>query len=82
MFSQELLQIANDAERDLKDVFEELEKISFENTKRVLHYFKEHRVSDSMFGGTTGYGYDDVGREALDKIYADTFGAESAFVRH
>lgn len=82
MFSQELLQIANDAERDLKDVFEELEKISFENTKRVLHYFKEHRVSDSMFGGTTGYGYDDVGREALDKIYADTFGAQSAFVRH
>ncbi len=82
MFSEKLLEIANDAERDLKDVFENLEKISFENTKRVLHYFKEHRVSDSMFGGTTGYGYDDVGREALDKIYADTFGAESAFVRH
>lgn len=82
MFSEKLLEIANDAERDLKEVFDELEKISFENTKRVLHYFKEHRVSDSMFGGTTGYGYDDVGREALDKIYADTFGAESAFVRH
>ncbi|MBQ8145951.1 MAG: methionine gamma-lyase family protein [Clostridia bacterium] len=82
MFSEKLLEIANDAERDLKPVFDELEKISFENTKRVLHYFKEHRVSDSMFAGTTGYGYDDVGREALDKIYADTFGAESAFVRH
>lgn len=82
MFSEKLLEIANDAERDLKPVFDELEKISFENTKRVLHYFKEHRVSDSMFGGTTGYGYDDAGREALDKIYADTFGAESAFVRH
>lgn len=82
MFSEKLLEIANDAERDLKPVFDRLEKISFENTKRVLHYFKEHRVSDSMFAGTTGYGYDDVGREALDKIYADTFGAESAFVRH
>lgn len=82
MFSEKLLQIANDAERELKPIFDELDRISFENTKRVLEYFREHRVSDAMFSGTTGYGYDDCGREALDRIYADVFGAESAFVRH
>lgn len=82
MFSEKLLNIANDGEKKLKPIFEELDRISFENTKRVLEYFKEHRVSDAMFGGTTGYGYDDQGRETLDKIYADVFGAECAFVRH
>ena len=82
MFSQRLLDIAAMAERELKPVFEELERISFENTKRVLETYREHRVSEAMLGTTTGYGYDDVGREGLDKIYADVFGAESAFVRH
>ncbi len=82
MFSEKILNIANEAEIALADIYKEIDKISFENTKRVLDTFKEHRVSDSMFSGTTGYGYDDIGRDTLDKIYADVFGAESAFVRH
>lgn len=82
MFDNTLLSIANEAEIALKPIFERLEAISFENTKRILHFFKENRVSDSMFGGTTGYGYDDIGRDTLDKVYADVFGAESAIVRH
>ena len=71
MFSEKLLNIAADAERELKPIFEELDRISFENTKRVLETYREHRVSDAMLGTTTGYGYDDVGREGLDRIYAD-----------
>lgn len=82
MISEKLKQISIEAERDLAQQFAELEKICFENTERILHYFKENRVSDTMFAGTTGYGYDDIGRDALDKVYADVFGAESAFVRH
>ncbi|MBQ4584982.1 MAG: methionine gamma-lyase family protein [Clostridia bacterium] len=82
MISEKLKQISIEAERDLAEQFAELEKICFENTERILHYFKENRVSDTMFAGTTGYGYDDIGRDALDKVYADVFGAESAFVRH
>ena len=82
MFSEKLLTIAKEAETELKPIFERIDKISFDNTSRVLEAFKEHRVADSMFGGTTGYGYDDVGRDTLDKIYADVMGAESAFVRH
>ena len=82
MISEKLKQISIEAERDLAEQFAELEKICFENTERILHYYKENRVSDTMFAGTTGYGYDDIGRDALDKVYADVFGAESAFVRH
>ncbi len=82
MFSEKILNIANEADIALADIYKEIDRISFENTKRVLDTFKKHRVSDSMFSGTTGYGYDDIGRDTLDKIYADVFGAESAFVRH
>ena len=51
------------------------------NTRRVLEAFQEFRVSEPCFAGTTGYGYDDLGRETLDKVWARVFGAESALVR-
>ena len=82
MFSERILTIAYEAEKALKPIFDRIDEISFNNTKRVLESFKEHRVADSMFAGTTGYGYDDVGRDTLDMIYADVMGAESGFVRH
>ena len=82
MFSEKLLKIAEQAEIELAPIFKQIDEISFKNTERVLEAFKEFRVSEGMFAGTTGYGYDDMGREALDKIYARVFGAESAFVRH
>ena len=82
MFSEKILKIAQDAEIALKPVFEKIDNISFENTKRVLNAFRENRIAESMFAGTTGYGYDDIGRDTLDKIYAEVMGAESAFVRH
>jgi len=82
MFSERILTIANEAEKALKPIFDKIDEISFNNTKKVLESFKEHRVADSMFAGTTGYGYDDVGRDTLDMIYADVMGAESGFVRH
>ncbi len=61
--------------------FEHIRKVAEENSKRVLEAFAKHRVSDTMFGGTTGYGYNDQGRDVLDKIYADVFGAEDALCR-
>lgn len=82
MFSEKLLSLASEAEIALAPIFAEIDKISLRNTERVLESFKELRVSDSMFSGTTGYGYDDVGREALDKVYAMVMGAEDGFVRH
>ncbi|MBQ4544659.1 MAG: methionine gamma-lyase family protein [Oscillospiraceae bacterium] len=63
------------------EIFEHISHVAEENSKRVLEAFSRHRVSDTMFSGTTGYGYDDHGRDTLDKIYADVFGAEDALCR-
>ena len=58
-----------------------MDEISERNTEKVLAAFSKNRVGESMFAGTTGYGYDDQGRDTLDKIYADIFGTEAALVR-
>ncbi len=80
-FSKELQELARRAEAELSGIFAELDDISFYNTNRVLDAFREHRVSDALFAGTSGYGYDDRGRDTLDRIWADVFGAEAALVR-
>lgn len=82
MLSEKILELSREAELELREIFAKIDEIALKNTKRVLKAFRENRVSDSMFGGTTGYGYDDIGRDTLDKVYAEVFGAESAIVRH
>lgn len=79
--NNKLYTIAEALEEKLFKTFRGFEKTSEENTKRILSAFQQHRVSDSMFAGTSGYGYDDKGREALELIYADVFGTQSALVR-
>ena len=81
-FSEKVLALAAEAEAALKDRFEQIDRISFENTKKIMDAFKEHRVSEAVFNPTSGYGYNDRGREILDEIWADVMGAEAAFVRH
>ena len=81
-FSQELLELAARAESDLAPIFARIDGIAFENTKKIMDAFREHRVSEAMFNPTSGYGYDDRGRDTLDAIWADVMGADSAFVRH
>ena len=61
--------------------FEKIDAVAEYNTRRVMEAFQDNRVSESCFAGTTGYGYDDLGRDTLDKIYAQIFGTESALVR-
>lgn len=61
--------------------FAEIDGVAEKNTLRVMEAFQDNRVSDACFAGTTGYGYDDLGRETLDRIYAQVFGAEAALVR-
>ena len=82
MSSIDLKELTLKAERELADIFADIDRVSFENTERVLDSFRRHKVDDSCFAGTSGYGHDDKGRDTLDAIYADVFGAESAFVRH
>ena len=80
-FPEYLMNIAADADRALADIFAEIDEVSFYNTDRIIDAFREHRVSDAMFGATSGYGYDDKGRDTLDLIWADVFGCEAALVR-
>ncbi len=81
-FSETIERLAAEAEEALKERFSEIDRISFANTQKVMDAFREHRVSEAMFNPTSGYGYDDRGRDALDQIWADVMGAEAAFVRH
>ena len=77
----EVYDMARRAEDKLAARFQEIDSIAQHNTRKVMEAFQNHRVSDACFAGTTGYGYDDLGRETLDKIYADIFGTEAALVR-
>ena len=81
-FSEKILSLCAEAERELAPIFSEIDAISFENTKKIMDAFREHRVSEAMFMASSGYGYDDRGREVLDAVWADVMGAEAAFVRH
>lgn len=78
---EELYTLAERVEERLQPVFRGFERTAEKNTKKVLDAFRAHRVSEPCFAGTTGYGYDDLGRETLEKVYADVFGAEAALVR-
>ncbi len=74
--------LVKEAEEKLAPHFKRIDEIAQENTEKVLAAFADFRVDAGMFASTDGYGYDDRGRDTLDKIYARVFGAESAFVRH
>lgn len=77
----EIVQLAVRAENRCQKRFSEIDQVAFLNSEKVLNAFRKHRVSEACLGGTTGYGYDDLGRETLDRIYADILGTESAVVR-
>ena len=74
----EMAKLAEDA---CREQFREIDRVAEINTRRVMEAFQDKRVSDSCFAGTTGYGYDDLGRDTLDQIYAQLFGTEAALVR-
>lgn len=80
--NEQLTLLTKEAEQELANIYRELDTISLKNTEKILTAFRDHRVSEAIFAPTSGYGYDDRGRDTLDKIYADVMGAEAAFVRH
>ena len=80
--SERVMREAEIAEAACAEQFARIDKAALENSRRVLDAFSECRVSDSHFAGTTGYGYDDAGREVIDRVFALLFGTEAALVRH
>ena len=79
--SPEINRLATETEAELRDIFAGFDHVSELCTLKVMRAFQEFRVSEACFAGTTGYGYNDLGRDTLDKIYARVFGAECALVR-
>ena len=69
------------AERRCRPMFESIEETALANTARVLDAMQRHGVASRHFAPTTGYGYDDVGRDTLEKLFADLFHAQAAIVR-
>lgn len=77
----QVFSLAQEAENEIRPQFERIDRIAQHNTLKVMQAFQDNKVSDSCFAGTTGYGYDDVGRGVLDKVYAQIFCTEAALVR-
>jgi cystathionine beta-lyase family protein involved in aluminum resistance len=78
---EKLQHIVKDIEKQIASVHKEIDERIETNQFRVLRSYQKHRVSDSHFMPSTGYGYDDIGRDTLELIYADVFGAEAGLVR-
>ena len=79
--SKETYDFINKEEKKLQKVFQEIDNNCNLNTLKVLAAFHKNDVSDTCFNSTTGYGYNDLGREVIEKVFAYVLGAESALVR-
>lgn len=77
-----LMELADKAEEVCREEFLEIDKIAEYNAQKVLSAFINNRVSEVSLKGSTGYGYGDSGRDTIDKVFAQAFGAEDALVRH
>lgn len=80
--SPKILEIAKKSEEAVNKSFESINTVKEQNQLKVIRAMQLERLSDTHFSGTTGYGYNDRGREILETVYAHAFGAEDALVRH
>lgn len=77
-----ILDLADEAQKECAEQFAQIDSIAEYNGQKVLAAFINNKVSESCLKGTTGYGYGDLGRDTLDKVFAEALGAEDAVVRH
>ncbi len=77
----ETIKLIEECERELKGQFEKIDRVCLANSEKVWKAFRENHVYETHFNSATGYGYNDLGREVIEKIYADVFKAEDALVR-
>ncbi len=78
----DIKKLFEDSENELKDVFKQIDKQVFKNSCKVLDAFHHNELSESSFNSTTGYGYGDLGREKIEKVFAEVLGAQDALVRN
>ncbi len=82
LISDKIRALADGAERELSEIFRDIDRIALNNTEHVLDVFRNNKVSEAHFAPSTGYGYGDMGRDAIDRICAEVFRAEAGFMRH
>ena len=80
-FKARTFDLYKDAIKDVEDIFKKYDEIREYNQLKVLKALQDERISESHFTNSAGYGYDDIGRDSLDKVYARVFNTESALVR-
>lgn len=79
--NEKVLDLVNEGEQEVSGIFDELDDIMTYNQYKVLDAFQKNRISDRHFAWNTGYGYDDPGRDAIERVWSDIFGTESSLVR-
>lgn len=81
MTEQELQQLQKETEKQIQPQIETIDQIENFNSQKVLKAFQQNHVNEAHFASSTGYGYNDLGREVIEKVYSDVFKAEDALVR-
>ena len=79
---QQIIDLSEEVEKEIKEEFEKIDKIKEKNSLKVLMACQKYNLSDMHFGTTTGYGYGDIGRDTIEKIFAEVLGAEDSLVRN
>ena len=69
-------------EREIEPIIKEIEKNCQKNSEKVLSAFQNQKISEVHFNSTTGYGYNDIGREKIENIFSEVLGAEDSLVRN
>lgn len=82
VYSDELMRLATTAEIKAKKQFEEIDERAFKNQVKVMNAFRDNKIKAEHFASTSGYGYNDAGREAIEALYASVFECQAALVRH
>ena len=80
--SEEVVRLVSEAEVSASGCFAQAEEIAWRNQAKVMKAFADNRIGEAHFVPTSGYGYNDMGRDAIDRVYAQAFGCEDALVRH
>lgn len=80
--SDKVLQLSKQAEEDLKEIFNNVDDLCFKNSSKVLNSFIDNRISEIHFNSTSGYGYNDIGRDKIEDVFSQVLGAEDSLVRN
>ena len=80
--SDKVLKLSKQAEEDLKEIFNNVDGLCFKNSSKVLNSFIDNRISEIHFNSTSGYGYNDIGRDKIEDVFSQVLGAEDSLVRN